>query len=495
MRRRAAAFILNVMEAPPNGKGGARPVWRRLAENFYVQLGAAYVVVAAATYVRAFPFRSKYIGKIWLTPLYSYWDPRVTWWAVPAAAAVVLATFLIIRAARARKRWLLAPAAFVNVVAVNLGPAGGRRFPFNWLERFLADARVLFQAPNVFADYVEATKGVSCHCRVRPGTLYWLLGAFDRMFAGNVYAIELIFIVLACASVPVLYFGARALITKEESLTAAALFACAPALLIFGSGPDGFYCLLGTSVLALGLRAASAERPWLTALAAGLVLAFAVTSSYALAVLAAFLAAFAFAAGLSGRGWKHPLAVWLLAVLTALAALAVFQLATGYEHIAVFKRAYRAAQELASGGDNVFKFVARTLGCGGVNLAKASERSYRIFVFGNLYSLFFIMGIPAAVLYSREMFRIVTQKQVRRSFYGITMISFLVVFLFYNFSGLTLAEVERVWLFLVPMFLIPAGVQLACLSRRTGSAAIPAVVVGLTAAQSLVYNILALTAF
>lgn len=105
------------------------------------------------------------------------------------------------------------------------------------------------------------------------------------------------------------------------------------------------------------------------------------------------------------------------------------------------------------------------------------------------------MGIPAAVLYFREMSRVVTQKQVRRSFYGITTISFLVVFLFYNFSGLTLAEVERVWLFLVPMFLMPAGVQLARLSRRTGSAALPAVVFGLTAAQSLVYNLLALTGF
>jgi hypothetical protein len=483
------------MEAPSNAKGGARPVWRRLAGNFYVQLAAAYLVVAAATYIRAFPFRSKYIGKIWLTPLYSYWDPRVTWWAVPAAAAVALATFLIIRAARGGNRWLLAPAAFVNVVAVTLGPAGGRRFPFNWLERFLSDARVLFQAPNVFADYVEATKGVSCHCRVRPGMLNWLLGAFDRLFAGNVYAIELIFIVLACASVPVLYFGARAVISKDESLSAAALFACAPTLLIFGSGPDGFYCLLGTSVLGLGLRTASAARPWLAAVAAGLVLAVALTSSYALAVLAAFLATFAFAAGLARRAWRRPLAVWLLAILTALAALALFQLATGYEHVTVFKRAYRAAQELDSGGDNVFKFVARTLGYGGVNLPKASERSYRIFVFGNIYALFFIMGIPAAVLYARETFRVVTQKQVRRSFYGAAMISFLVVFLFYNFSGLTLAEVERVWLFLVPMFLIPAGVQLARLCRRTGSAALPAVVFGLTAAQSLVYNLLALTAF
>jgi len=267
------------------------------------------------------------------------------------------------------------------------------------------------------------------------------------------------------------------------------LFACAPSLLIFGSGPDGFYCFLGTLVLALALRT-TAARPWLWAVGAGVVLAAAVTSSFVLTALAVFLAAFAAAARLSRRSWKRPAAGWVLTILTAAAVLALFQLVTGYEHLAVFERAYRAAQDLPSGGDNVFKIAGRVLGFAGSNLPKPSGRPYWFFVFGNLYSLFVMMGIPAAVLYWREMARVIRHREVRGSFYGAASLGFLLVFLIYNFSGLTLGEVERVWLFLIPGFLIPAGVGLVRLGKRKRGEWLVGAVFTLTIAQALFYNIL-----
>lgn len=491
--RGANYYIFTMVEASHSPK--KRPTWRRWAGNFYVQLAAAYAVVAAVVYLRAFPFRSHYGGKIWLTPLHAYWDPRVTPWALAAAVALAASVILIIWGVKTRKIWFPALAAALAVTAVNAAPGGGRKFPFDWLERALFDARILFGAPNVFADYVEITKTVSCHCRVRPGGLYWLLGMCDRLFDGNVIPIAGLIIVVAALSVPVFYRAARVLVDERDGVTAAALFACAPSLLIFGSGPDGIYCFLAMSVIALGLRATTATRPWLWAVGAGIVLAAAVTSSFVLAALAVFLAAFAAAAGLSGRGWKRPAAGWVLVIIAAGAALALFQLATGYEHLTVFGRAYRAAQDLPSGGDNVFKIAGRTLGFAGVNLPKPVGRPYWFFVFGNLYSLFVMMGVPAAVLYCREMARVLREREVRRSFYGAASLAFLLVFLIYNFSGLTLGEVERVWLFLVPGFLIPAGVQLTRMARGLYGPKVLTITVGLVAAQAFLYNMLMLTGF
>lgn len=471
-----------------------RPPWRRWAGNFYVQLAAAYLVVAVAIYLRAFPFRSHYMGKIWLTPLHAYWDPRVTPWVLPAAVALAASVALIIWAVKTRKIWLPPLAAALAIAAVNAAPGGGRKFPFDWLERFLFDARILFRASNVFADYVEITRTVSCHCRVRPGGLYWLLGICDRLFDGNIFLTEALIVIVAAASVPIFYRAARTLIDERDSVTAAALFACTPSLLIFGSGPDGFYCFLGTLVIALALRT-TARRPWLRAVGAGVVLAAAVTSSFALTVLAVFLAGLAVAAGLSGRGWRRSGAAWGVTIFTAAATLALFQLVTGYEHLAVFERAYRAAQDLPSGGDNLFKIAGRALGFAGVNLPKAGDRPYWFFVFGNLYSFFFMMGVPTAVLYGREIFRIIGSKDVRRSLYGSSALTFLVVFLGYDFSGLLLGEVERVWLFLVPMFLIPAAVQLTRMARGPYGSKVLPLTVGLIAAQALFYNMLMLTGF
>ncbi|MEE8639990.1 MAG: glycosyltransferase family 39 protein [bacterium] len=483
------------MDGSPSERDNVLPAWRRWAGNFYVQLGAAYLVVAAVVYLRAFPFRSKYPGMIWLNPLHAYWDPDITWWAVPAVAAAGAGTYLIVRATRAGEIWPLAVGALLNIVGVGLGAPFGRNFPLNWLKRFLADARLFFDAPNVFVNYVEITKGVGVHCCTRPGLLYWLLGSLDRLFSGNVYVIGFVFIAVAAACVPILYVGARALVKKEESAAAAALFACAPSLLVFGSGPDGLNCLLGGAVMACGLKAASDERPWLWTAAGGILLAFGVTTSYALPVMVVFLAAFMLAAAVSGRGRLRYLARWLVIVFIATAALAIFQVITGYDHVAVFKRAYWTSQELTMSGDNVFKFIGRAIGRGGLNLPKPGERPYWIYVFGNLYSTFFIMGVPAAVLYTREMFRIFSRKQVRRSFYGAAMIGFLVVFLANNSSGLVLGEVERIWLFLIPAFLVPGGVELMRLGRKEGGKALTATVFILTITQSLVYNIVLGTPF
>ncbi|MGD8718157.1 MAG: hypothetical protein PVH29_04965 [Candidatus Zixiibacteriota bacterium] len=471
------------------------PRWRRIAGNFYAQLVAAYGIVAVATYLRAFPFRSHYEGRIWLTPLHAYWDPRITPWLAVAAVALAAAVALTLWSVRAGKVWPLWLSAAVGIAAVNAAPGGGRKFPFDWLERAVFDARILFQAPNVFADYAEITRTVSCHCRVRPGGLYWFLGTCDRLFGGNTYLLEVLIVLIAAASVPLVYRMTRALASREESIVAAALFACAPSLLIFGSGPDGLYCFLAAGVFSLGLRAASSARPWPWALGAGAVLAAALTSSFALTVLAVFLAGFAAAAALSGRGWGRSAAAWALVILTAGVALLLFQIVTGYDHLGVFARAYRAAQDLPSGGDNLFKMAGRALGLSGVSVPIPGSRPYGVFVVGNLYAFLLTMGVPAAVLYTREVFRVLAGRDTRRSFYGLSVIISLVVFLAYNFSGLLLGEVERVWLFLVPVFLIPAGVQLFRIARGPGGRKVLTIAVSLAAAQAFIYNALMLTGF
>jgi uncharacterized membrane protein YoaK (UPF0700 family) len=65
----------------------------------------------------------------------------------------------------------------------------------------------------------------------------------------------------------------------------------------------------------------------------------------------------------------------------------------------------------------------------------------------------------------------------------------LLVFLAFNFSGLVLGEVERVWLFLYPAFFVAAGVALADLAKRRGGGALVAGIFALMMIQSFVYKI------
>jgi hypothetical protein len=461
----------------------------RSASNFYFQLFAAYGLVAAALSVRAFIFRSEYLGKVWLSPLYTYWDPRFSWRLLPTAAAVAAATALLVWGVRARKHWVLPIGAFVNVTAISLGPAFGRTYPLLALNRYLLNTRAVLAAPNVLAGYVEAMKNLSSLGRTRPGLTFWSLGLVDHLFDSNIYAILLVYVAVAAAAAWVLYAAARAVTGREEALLAAALFACSPSFLFFGAGPVGLYCLLGTALLALGLKAAASASPWRWAAVAGVVLAVGLTTYFPLGIYVAVFAAFVLAAALSRRRWIVAGSAWLLTLAVAAAALAAFQLATGYDHVAVFRNASRANQELPSAGSNLFVLVGRLFGGRGGEAAKAAARPYWFYAFGNLFTAFVAVGIPAGVLYVREIFRIFRQRQIRRSFYGAAGIAFLIVFLAFNFSGLVLGEVERVWLFLYPAFFILAGAALSRITRRRRGRALVIAVFTLTVIQSFIYKI------
>jgi 4-amino-4-deoxy-L-arabinose transferase-like glycosyltransferase len=474
-------------ELPENGDNPAAR-WRRWAGDFRVQLAAAYAVVAIEAAVNFLIIRPGDGGRTWFTPMYAYWDPAVSWRLLPGGVAAAGAVLLLLYGARRAKPWVLGAGAALGITCVNLASAYNRDLPFRWVPRFLEDARYIYQLPNIFSSYPGLAKFVHIRCRTRPGVTYWLLGALDRLFEGNIYVIAFFFIIAAALSVPILYYAGRAIFNKDRAPWVAVLFAAAPALIIFGSEVDGFYCLVATAVLALGIKAVTAPRPWPWAIAAGAALAVALTTSYVQAIMIPLVAVFVVAAALTGRSRGRPLVCGLIIIATAVVALGAFQLATGYEHFEVFKKAYRTNQQFPAAGENAFRFAARKLGFAPEQPIFRGHRSYPIFAFGNLYAIFLFMGIPTAVLYGRGLFRAVTRAEVRRTFYGFITIGFAVLFLAFNFSGLILGEVERIWLFLIPMFAITAGQELATLRRSTPGAKLAGLILGLSIVQALVYN-------
>jgi hypothetical protein len=466
-------------------------LWR-FCGNVYVQIAAAYAAVALVFLLNVIFKFSRYEGRTWFLPFNAYLDPRISWLALAAVVVVAGGVWAIICGARSGKPIVIGVGALAEIVAVNFAPGVGRNLPLIWVDRFVADARNIFNLPHPLVDVARVTElvYVHAHCRVRPPFVYWLLGGLDRLLSGNTYAIAVTFMALAAASIPLLYFGARAVTDKGQSSLAAALLATAPVLLIFGAEPDGLNCLLATAVMAFGLRAASSEKPWPWAAAAGVVLAGALTTSYVLAALGPFLAAFALAGAIKGRGRLRSLGWWFTAVAAAFAALAAFQLATGYDHVAVFERCFVEAQKIHAAGDDAVKIVGRALGLPGFEAPGPGHRQYGVYVFANLFTLATSMGVATAVLYVRALFRVVADKEIRRSFYGTVTLCFAAAFAAFDFSGLVLGEMERVGAFIVPMFVIPAAVELARLSRGRRSVAPLAIILALNAAQALLYNLL-----
>lgn len=483
------------MKSPGRQERSRAPWWSSL----WFHLVLAYGVVAVAVYLRAFPFRSKYMGKIWLTPLYSYWNPALHWWFFPALLFVAAGAWLVWQATAGRGRpWRAALGALVAMAGVNLapGPDAGRWFPARWLGRFIVDARWLAEQVDGVRRFAELSPYCHMHTRVRPGGVVALVGALDSLFAGDVILIQAVFMVLAALAVVPVFYAARAVVASR--VWPALLFTLAPSLLLYGSSPDGFAAALGATVLAAGYVACfgSGRGRGVAAAGAGAALGLSLCVTYTLAATAVFLSAWTVAGIFDGSGVFRKRVVNLGVIFAvALAVLAAVQLVTGYDHLAQFRAAYVAAQKLPSGGGNVVKFVGRALGWGGVNLPKPSgERSYWIYTFGNLYSFFFFtMGVPAGVLYLRGLWRAVRGDAGPRENYARFVISSVVAFLLYNFSGLVLGEVERLWIYLLPVFVIPAGVELGRLAAAPGGKRVVGTVVVLLLVQALTYNVLLLT--
>jgi len=467
----------------------SRPRW---PANFYVQLGAAFAVAAAVLAARVVLYPEN--ARTYLSPVFAWWAPAASWWAVPAVLVLGAAVLLAARTRERARPWLLLPLAFGAGLAVNLAPRGWRGLPFGLFNIFRDDARWLFKNADVFHRYTALTAHFNQHCRVRPGGTYWLLGLADRAFGGSAVLTEVAFIFLGAGAALAVYAAARPLVGKKDACGAAALFALAPSVLVFGACPDGLYALLLIATFALAVRAFWSARGWPYALAAGVAGAAAAVTTYNILPLQLFVAAAALAASLSGPRKLAPWVNFGLMLVTAAALLAAFQLATGYDHWAAFRRAYWAAQTYPSGGDNIFKMAARLLGRGGQNLPKAGERPYGVWVFANLYSFFFMMGVPAAVLYGREMWGIIRDRGRRRTPLGAFALTFLGAFLAFNFSGLLLGEAERVWLFLLPGFAVPAAVQLGRLAGPGGKR-LAVATFAILAAQGLLFHLLLATPF
>ncbi len=107
----------------------------------------------------------------------------------------------------------------------------------------------------------------------------------------------------------------------------------------------------------------------------------------------------------------------------------------------------------------------------------------------NLFAFFIYMGIPTTALWIRETSRTAIQA-LRRTGFDSFPIANLIWIIGVAFSTLFTLEVERIWMFMLPLVLIPAGKHLAAYIEERRSLAMFYVVAGLLWAQILAFEIL-----
>ncbi len=426
----------------PHSVRGIVDQQRRLivrAVGALVAWGALYLVVAIiGDHLRDL---GSHLG-LPAVPLTGHWGVQIDSRVLPALAfAVVVIVAAPALAARLPWRWLLVASAAVTamwavLLAVCdgwLGVTGPVRSTFEYLA-FVPRVRGPGEFVRTFVARVSEypVSNYPVHVRGHPPGMILLLEAMDRLGLTGAGWAAAVMIGGYAAGVAALLVIVRSVADERAARLAAPFVALAPAAVYVASSADGLYAGVGLVVVAL--FALATER-WdrmgdLLAISAGVLFGVGLHLSYGLALVALPFAGLAVM-----RRRARPLAL----AIVGTALVTVSFVATGFWWL----DGLHATQ-------------------GQYRKGVAGRRPYRYFVWADLAVFGVIIG-PAAVA-ALGCVRRAGRAGVGRRWWLVPATGLLLV-LIADVSGMAKAEVERIWLFLVP----PVVAGTAFLVRRSTS--------------------------
>lgn len=362
-------------------------------------------------------------------PLFGRWHIRLTAWAIPAALVALVATVAGPAAVR-RLRWgqlLVATAAatvaWALVLALVDGP-GGVTDPLFGRGQYMPFLPRITDVGHLVRTYVERLPAYPVHVRGHPPGMLLVLVALRGAGLGGAGWAAGLTIAAYAGGVVALLITVRLLAGERPARLAAPFIAFAPAAIFVATTGDAFFA--GVALVGVALFTASTERRDrvgdLLAASAGVTLGAALFLSYGLVLVAVPVVVIAVL-----RQRRRP---FLIAAAGVAAIMAAF-LAAGFWWV----------DGLRATGEQYRLSIAKT-------------RPYGYFLLADLAVFGVIVG-PATIASLARLGRRAGPRWRVVPVIGLTMLVLA------DLSGLSKAEVERIWLFLVP----PVAATTALLAR------------------------------
>ncbi len=239
----------------------------------------------------------------------------------------------------------------------------------------------------------------------------------------------------------ILVYHFTALWTQDPKvrLTAAAFYALLPSLTVFFPEFDQAYPLMAMGLLMAWVKAVQDNaHSFRTAFWLGFLLFAALFFAYNLLVLGAFFAFFAVDRLWHGAGFAGLVKTSALALISCSVLYGLLWLLTGYNAPATFMRSLHNQTSHSA----------------------SLARPYAIFVIHDLYDFALGAGFLAVLIVGIR-FRPLLQQWKAGETSALLSLCGIATILTVDFTGLLRGETARVWLFLQPLIIIPAAIELA----------------------------------
>ncbi len=339
----------------------------------------------------------------------------------------------------------------------------------------------------------ELFETLSGHTRTHPPGGVLFLWLFSKIFGYNLVSASLISIIFtALAVIPIYYLGER-LYNKKVARYALLLFLITPNFVMFtGTSMDGPFSVFPILSVYLFYEARAREtlsaqtwhefRPY--SLLTGLALALGMFMTYSTVVVGVFLCIIPL---LERKRFVQYLKVLLFAALGFIGFYLILFVLTGFRPIEAL---WAAIKKDEMGMGTGYESLSRYL-----HLSFANLFAFLIGVGLPITTVWLLQVVSAIAEWRRDTLLLVQEHYDRRIPWILRheksdnfVIGFLITLLFFTFSTLFTMEVERIWIFMVPFFVIPVAKYLV--DRSTSDLYW---VGGLLAAQLIVAEVLLYT--
>ena len=301
---------------------------------------------------------------------------------------------------------------------------------------YAGDLPLVKSIPQFLRDYASLNPKLSVHGSVHPPGNVLVLYILQKIFKVDFLGLAMLVTGIGGAFVFPVYYFWRQFIPEAETRKLLSLFIFIPSIVMF-SATSMDAIMMTFSWLALSVSFWGWKKGGLAAFIGGVLAGIALLMHFLFLlfgiVFLSFLVYLYQRADIRERLVIVKRAIWSLFGFLAFNAFLYFS--TGYSVAANF-------------------FVAKSIH---YNIAEASApavSAYLLFAFTNIFAFSFYFGISNIILFlwsgNRELFR-------NKKF--LASIGFCAVF-FFVLSGIFQGEVERLWLFLIPLFILPVNIAL-----------------------------------
>lgn len=310
---------------------------------------------------------------------------------------------------------------------------------------YFTDAKKIKSVSSFLASFHELLPTLNLHSLTKPpGPIL-----FHAMFVAPLgftpvaaLAAGITIVLLSTLSVPATYALVKGLTgSREAALNAASFFSLCPGFLLFSPGFDQIYPVLSSALILTWVFALERDRLWYSS-AFGLILAVACFMTYAFFVLGIFLGLYSLAAASTStvgvNSVKHVIVAAATFVLVELLNFAL----TGFNPISAFLVAVANESMLAA-----------------ERAGTPLHRPYPVTILFDLTDFALGSGWIGVLLASYLLTQKIKRGGLRDREVMLTVLAFA-QFFGTAASGLLRTETARAWLFMVPLLMVPVGLEL-----------------------------------